>query len=470
MRAPSASEGARLHPAAIAVWFIEDGRRLGLGLIPLLAIGGRVRLLLLAGLVVAALAPVVRWLRFRYHAAPGTLVIEGGVVNRWRRTIPGARVQSIDIVQKLRHRAFGVVELRIEVAGGSGTEAALVALAPEEAERVRRSLSQEGPAVGSEAMAAPVLVRMTPRDLMLAGLTGGRVAIIAVLLGYLQQLAPDDFISSGAERLVDRGVGGVWLVIGSVAGFILIALAISLAATVVTLWEFTVERSGDRLLVTRGLLERRRSQVALHRLQAVILQENVLRRALGLASVTVVVAGRAGPREEQHETSLLLPTGTRDTALALIAEVLGADPSGLAENLVSAPRAALWRRLAYAALVAAAAGIAGIVGLDARGAAAFAVAAPAAWAAWAAWRALGHRVDRPHLVVRRGVLVRQTSFVALPNIQDLRLTISPLQRAGDLATLVLGIPKQRLKAVDLERAQAEAGFEQVSDRLSIAFP
>ena len=470
MRAPSASEGARLHPAAIAVWFMEEGRRLGLGLIPLLAIGGRVRLLLLAGLVVAALAPAARWLRFRYYTTPGTLVVEGGVVNRWRRTIPAARVQSIDIVQKLRHRAFGVVELRIEVAGGSGTEAALVALAPEEAERVRRSLSQEGPAVGSEAMAAPVLVRMTPRDLMLAGLTGGRVAIIAVLLGYLQQLAPDDFISSGAERLVDMGVGGVWLVISSITGFILVAGAIALGATVVTLWDFTVERSGERLLITRGLLDRRRSQVALHRLQAVTMQENVLRRALGLASVTVVVAGRAGPKEEQHETSLLLPTGTRDTALALIAEVLGADPSGLAENLVSAPRAALWRRLAYAALVAAAAGIAGIVGLDARGAAAFAVAAPAAWAAWAAWRALGHRIDRPHLVVRRGVLVRQTSFVALPNIQDLRLTISPLQRAGDLATLVLGIPKQRLKAVDLERAQAEAGFEQVSDRLSIAFP
>ena len=465
MRAPSASEGARLHPAAIAVWFIEDGRRLGLGLIPLLAIGGRVRFLLLAGLVFAALAPLVRWLRFRYHTAPGTLVVEGGVVNRWRRTIPAARVQSIDIVQKLRHRAFGVVELRIEVAGGSGTEAALVALAPEEAERVRRSLSQEEPATGPGAVPPPVLVRMTPRDLVLAGLTGGRVAIIAVLLGYLQQLAPEDFISSGAEQLVDMGVGGVWLVISSIAGFIVLAAVISLGATVVTLWEFTVERSGERLLITRGLLERRRSQVALHRLQAVTLQENVLRRALGLASVTVVVAGRAGPKEEQHETSLLLPTGSRRTALELIAEVIGADASRLTEDLVPAPRAALWRRLAYAAIVALAAGGAGIAGLDARGAAAFVVGAPAALVAGAAWRALGHRVDRPHLVVRRGVLVRQTSFVALPNVQDLRLTISPLQRAGELATLVLGIPKQRLKAVDLERNRAEASFEQVADRL-----
>ena len=465
MRAPSASEGARLHPAAILVWFIDESRRLGLGLIPLLAIGGRVRVLLVVGLVIAALAPAFRWLRFRYYTAPGSLVVEGGVLNRWRRTIPAARVQSIDIVQKLRHRAFGVVELRIEVAGGGSNEAALVALTPEEAERVRRSLSQEGPASGSEATAAPVLVRMTPRDLVLAGLTGGRIAIIAVLLGYLQELAPEDFISSGAERLVDRGVGGVWLVVSSIAGFIVVAGAISLGATVLILWDFTVERSGDRLLITRGLLERRRSQVALHRLQAVTLQENILRRALGLASVTVVVAGRAGPREEQHETSLLLPTGPRNTALDLIADVLGADPYRLAEDLVPAPRSALWRRQAYAALVAAVAGIAGVAGLDVRGAAAVVVLAPAALVAWSAWRALGHRVDRPHLVVRRGVFVRQTSFVALPNVQDLRLTISPLQRPANLATLVLGIPKQRLKAVDLERPRAEASFEKVADRL-----
>lgn len=208
--------------------------------------------------------------------------------------------------------------------------------------------------------------------------------------------------------------------------------------------------------------------MALNRLQAVTLQENVLRRALGLASVTVVVAGRAGPKEEQHETSLLLPTGTRSTAVELIAAVLGTDASRLTEDLVMAPRAALWRRLAYAGLVATAAGVAGVAGLDARGAAALIVGAPAASVAWAAWRALGHRVDRPHLVVRRGVLVRQTSFVALPNVQDLRLTIAPLQRAGDLATLVLGIPKQRLKAVDLERTRAEASFEQVADRLFTA--
>jgi putative membrane protein len=466
LQAPSPSEPVRLHPAALAVWLIEDARRLGLGLIPLLTFQGPARLLILVGLVsVAVLSPVARWLRFSYRTTPGTLVVEGGVLNRWRRTIPAARVQSIDIVQKLRHRAFGVVELRIEVAGGRGTEATLAAVTPAEAERVRSSLTQEG-SPADETSAPPVLLRMSPKELVLAGLTGGRVAVIALLLGYLQELTPQDFVSDSVERLASSGIGGLPLLIASVLIFLFIAGAISLVMTVVTLWDFTVERFGDRLVITRGLLDRRRSQVALHRLQAVTLQQNLLRRALGLASITVVVAGRAGPRDEEQETNLLLPGGRLEGALELIHEVIGADASRLSGDLIPAPTAALWRRLSYAALASGAAGAAGSAFFGGAGASGFGLVIPAGVLAWGGWRALGHRIDDPHVVVRSGALLRQTSFVALPNIQDLRLTISPPQRPGRLATLVLGIPKRRLRAVDLRRKRAEDSFEEVAARLS----
>jgi putative membrane protein len=466
LQAPSPSEPVRLHPAAIAVWVTEEARRLGVALIPLLTFQGAARLVILAGLVaMAVLFPVARWLRFGYRTTPGMLVVEGGVLSRWRRTIPAARVQSIDIVQKLRHRAFGVVELRIEVAGGRGTEATLAAVTPAEAERVRSSLTQESsPATGNSV--PPVLLRMAPKELVLAGLTGGRVAVIALLLGYLQELTPQDFVSDSVERLASSGIDSLPLLIASVLTFLFIAGAISLMLTVVTLWDFTVERSGGRLVITRGLLERRRSQVALHRLQAVTLQQNLLRRALGLASITVVVAGRAGPREDEQETNLLLPAGRLEAALGLIQEVIGADASRLSGDLIPAPQAALWRRLSYAALAAGAAAAAGIALFGGAGATGFGLVIPAGLLAWGAWRALGHRIDDPHVVVRSGALLRQTSFVALPNIQDLRLTISPPQRPGRLATLVLGIPKRRLRAVDLRRRRAEDSFEEVATRLS----
>ena len=55
------SEMQRLHPAAIGVWMADGVARLGLGLVPLLALEGRGRLLLVALLVGGLVAPALRW-------------------------------------------------------------------------------------------------------------------------------------------------------------------------------------------------------------------------------------------------------------------------------------------------------------------------------------------------------------------------------------------------------------------------
>jgi putative membrane protein len=446
----------RLHPAAIGVWMADGVARLGLGLVPLLALEGRGRLLLVGLLVGGLVAPALRWQRFTYGIEEGALVTAGGVLARRRRVIPLARIQSVDIVQKLRHRVFGVVELRIEVAGGSGTEAALVALTPSEAERVRTRLlaTETHPPDGG---AHPVLARMATRDLLLAGVTGGRVAVVAVLLGYLQEFIAEDTVPSLLGRVESLGPSAIVLALGSVVAFLLIAAAISLAATVLMYWDFTLEHHGDRLVTTRGLLERRRSFVPLHRIQAVHLHENLIRRALGLGTLSVTVAGYAGPREEQRETSVLLPIGSKTEALELGRKVIGAArfDSG---DLDAAPRAALWRRLIVNAIVVALITGSLVVVSGPRGALGLLGLALAGLVARASWRSLGHLVDGHHVVVRSGVLVRKTSVMLLDNVQDLSLKASPLQRVSGLASLVFGLPKERPRAVDLARPTAELRF------------
>lgn len=447
----------RLHPAAIAVWMADGIARLGLGLVPLLALEGRGRLLLVALLVGGLVAPVLRWHRFTYGVEEAALVTAGGVLARRRRVIPLARIQSVDIVQKLRHRIFGVVELRIEVAGGSGTEAALVALTPQEAERIRtRLLAAE--TQPQDGKAHPVLARMKTRDLLIAGVTGGRVAVVAVLLGYLQEFIAEDTVPSLLGRVESLGPSAVVLAFGSALAFLLLAAAISLAATVLVYWDFTLEHHGDRLVTTRGLLERRRSFVPLHRIQAVHLHENLIRRALGLGTLSVTIAGYGGPREEQRETSVLLPIGSKSEALELAREVIGAGVRFDSGDLEPAPRAALWRRLIVNAIAVVLITGALVVGGGARGALGLIGLGLAGLAARASWRSLGHLVDGKHVVVRSGALVRKTSFMLLDNIQDLSLRASPLQRVSGLASLAFGLPKERPRALDLARPTAELRF------------
>ncbi|MDQ3752164.1 MAG: PH domain-containing protein [Actinomycetota bacterium] len=451
----------------MAVWSIESGTRFGLGLVVLLFNSGWAPRWWIAPALAAVVTPsVVRYLRFRYEVTGDALVVQGGLVSQWRRVVPLARIQSVEVVQKLRHRMLDVVELRVEAAGGRATEAALVALDPAEAERLRSILLQRaGPApVGPRE--APPLAHLGPRELLLAGITGGRVAVIAALLGYGEQ-----FVSDGRVAAVFRGVrslGASGVVVALWAGVVILsmAVAISLVATVVVLWDFTVRREGDRLVVTRGLLERRRASVPLHRIQAVELHENAVRRALGLASLHVVVAGQAGAAGEGRETNVLLPIARRASAYRLASTVLDAPDSVAATPLLPAPASSLALRLTIAAVTgvaAVAAGIAAggvwvslgvIAGLIAGG-----------WS-FAGWRSLGHKISGEHVIVRRGVLVRKTTILKAANIQHLLLVASPVQRPFGLATVRLRIPQANPRAVDLELRRAEMRFAELRAKLA----
>jgi putative membrane protein len=256
---------------------------------------------------------------------------------------------------------------------------------------------------------------------------------------------------SAPERL-GLTVVVILVVLGAAAAFLL-----SVVATAVTYWDFTVTRDGDLIRLHRGLLDERRDTVPLTRVQSLTIEENFIRRALGLAAVKMVVAGRAG--KDEAVTSTLWPIGPRDQAFALVGDLLAVDGlDGI--KLLPMPPAARTRRLwraATAIVVVTAITLAvlawplGLVGLLIAG-----IAVPAALGAY---RALGWRCDTGVTLARRGVFVRRTSITPVLASQSLRVSSSPFQRRRDLATLRLEIARTGRAGdpnmIDLARRDAE---------------
>lgn len=450
----------RLHPAAIAVWWLDDARRFLLALVAIvIARGGNAVVIVSAAAVALAVFEILRYLRFTYRIEGNTLIVEGGLLNRFRRSLPFARIQSVDVVQKLRHRTFGVVELRIETAGGSSTEAPLVALNPEEAESLRPLL------LGEEAAAPagpppPALVVLTPGDLIVAALTGGRVAVVAVIFGYAQEVLGQDLLESLAGRAEDALRSALLVTVLAVLGVVALVLMISIVATMLVYWNFTVRRQGARLIVERGLLERRRATVPLRRVQAVQVKENPLRRIFRKAALTSITAGYSPSNEEREETSMLLPIGNRDLALWLAGLALDL-PAPPDRPLQKAPRASLLRRLVEASILSGSLVLLGLLLLGTDGLWSLLLFLPFAAIAWLSHRALGFRLDSDYLAVQSGVLNRRTTIIPRANVQHLALTRGPIQRAFDLASLRVGVPKARPQAHDLARSTAEATMREL---------
>ena len=70
-----------------------------------------------------AIAAAVRVLSYRYRFDEGELVVRTGFIFRNERHIPYGRIQNVDAVQNLLHRALGVADVRIETGGASEGEA-----------------------------------------------------------------------------------------------------------------------------------------------------------------------------------------------------------------------------------------------------------------------------------------------------------------------------------------------------------
>lgn len=455
--------GGRLHPTVLIIWPFSQ-------VIPLafLVITDTFAARFAAiALVLTFLAGFVRWLRFSWRLEGGALVIERGLLSRQRRVIPFERIQSVDLVRKVRHRIFGVVEVRVEAVGGSDTEGKLDALTVADAERLRATLlaaRQHGTDTVTPEPAEPAteqapsgeeLVTMRPGQLLLAGLTGGRVGVAAALLGGAQQLfgerleavfidLPDLFSPAGL----------VGLAIALLAG----SFILSVIVTAIVYWDFRLVRDGAELRVRRGLLEQRLDTIPLRRVQGVRVEENLLRRPFSLAAVQVDVAGKSGG-DDARESGILLPLGTRAQALELVASLLNA-PGVSDAALAPMPRRALRRRLVRAAVITLVPTAAATVLLGPPGLLVALLGVPAAAAAIDAYRALGQAQVDGVVIGRSGFLVRRTAFVPIHNLQSLALTATPFQRLSNLATVELQIARGRSwggpELRDVDRRDGEA--------------
>jgi putative membrane protein len=484
-RGPLEGEPARLHPAALGVWF---GRSL-LSIIVLVVVAGMIPVVGVAIIGAVILWLGARYLRFRWRLEPDAVVIEEGLIIRKRRMIPRDRIQTVDLKRGVLHRVLGVVEVRIEAIGGGQTEGALAALDPALAERLRRTLLSRR-AVGAPPESAPeegegeeeVWARVGPGALVMAGLTGGRVGVVAAVLGFLSQIGPQTWF----EQLADEALGrmpdptlaeGLQALI--LLGFLafLAAFALSVAATVIAHWGFTLSSADETLGVRRGLLTQHRDTVPLHRIQAVRVEENLIRRLLGLGAVRAVVAGRAGSGGSDAG-GLLLPVGSAQEAFLVARRAAGVEGEG-PPRLTAMPPRALRRRRVRALAAALLAGVgAGLVAGARWDGSAWIVAALAFLAcllpAWrlaaSAYQGLGWADHGGYLVVREGVFNRRTTFIPTERLQVLETRANPFQQRAGLSSLYLRVARPILdsapRALDLDGDQAEAWRERLGVRLS----
>ena len=475
----------RLHPVGMLLAALRTVRDLSgaaalPGVVALIdgEFGMRTLLLVLVGLaLLGALSMVWGFLSWRattYRVSGGAFHFKRGVLQKSERSLPLDHVQSVNTVQGIVQRLFGVLEVRIEAAGGGGEpEISLPALSRPEVEALREELTSvrrtyEGADETSEESSPTVIRRLSVRDLLLAGLTSGQIGVAAaVVFGAwqtLDDLLRGDLAERISEALLPRTFFAALLLAFAVALF---AWVLAILGTVLAHAGFTLSRSADGkyLYVKRGLLNRYETTIPVARIQAIRVVEGALRQPLGYAALRVESAGFA---DERGVSTALFPLLPRKEVEELLQ---GAAPRFAAplEHLKPLPARARRRYSVRAALAALPISVLLAVLLFPWGLLALLFALPAALYGSLLYRAAGHGLDGDRLVLRFRRLARTTIVAPRGRLQSRGFSVSPFQRRQRLATLKVEVASgsggAAFRLADVEAASATDMVERLGPEI-----
>ncbi len=453
----------RLHPASLVVNLIPTAWRTLRSTWPLLLAvvwgGGRLQGfvdLILVGsfFATAAVRTILHFATLRYRFARGRLEIQQGLFSRIEQALDPARIQNVSIEQNLFHRLAGLVELRIEMAGaGSGpVDGMLSALSVDEAETLRVQLGRSGAHVNAsagetEAFDAPGLL-----EVVAYGVTAGRVGAAAIGIGIALDLSTQ--LAPGALP-TQRFGAYTWV------GLMLVALALGYALSagnaILRYYRFRWWRAGDHLHFESGLFTRRRMDIPVRKLQLVQINEPILRRAMGFATLLLETAAAPGPvTGGAVPAEGIVPMVPREEAVERVRAAFPALDTPIDDALhPCAPRAR-----SRAAFRGALRWLGPAVG------AVFWFGNPAAWAlvgvgalvGWLDARRQGWQVTDHYIVVRRGFLSRDTWVLPRQKLQSVHWVQGPVARSAGLAQVVVWFPGGRLPLPELTEQHARELF------------
>ena len=376
------------------------------------------------GLVVLVLVVAVvfflSWWFTRYQVSDDHVRVRSGVLFRQHRQARLDRVQAIDINQPLLARLFGLGELRFEVADAGESAVRLAYLRLDDARALRATIlerasgaetgTQDSPENAGEpdGTAAPVRRPAEAPEYPILALRPGRVIGATVLSGNTVVLVLGIIAVVILTVVTGEGV--------SLAGFIPVGLAVASGywSMLSTAWNFRAAVSRDGVRIRYGLLDTRTQTVPPGRIQAVSITQPLLWRPAGWYRISVNVAGYGASPGADSARTKLLPAGTLDETLQILALVL---PNPGTDDPVGLFRA----------------------GLEGSGEEHGFTTSPrrARWVAPLQWRRSGFALTGTALLTRSGRLWRSLAVVPHERIQSMALQQGPLARKLRIADLRL---------------------------------
>lgn len=418
---------------------------------------------------------VVRYLFFRYKIGQDSILIRDGVIKKTQLDIKFERIQAINTEQNIIYRLFNLLTVKFDTAGSSGQEGSLPAIKPDVAsllqDRIRqRRQSSDAAADETQESASKdgpprELLNLTKGDMVRIGLSDNRALIFLAFLGPLFERI-DEFI----ESLIDQEtvVNAMAIRLGfneglSIVAFLLMGALVALALVSVggaflRFHRYQLVKDNDVFQSTGGLLTRHVHSVSKHKIQTLVMRQNLVHRIMHRFRINARQASSS--RGTSSRKDFAVPICAAEELAYLSSQFLG----GEFRELDTDPRSTRFRPIAHQYLRSRIL----VYGVVPAFFAILALSPALGWAAlsflawipltalttWQKYRRYGVQVAGEGLALRSGFLGFRIVAFLHRKVQRVGVTQTFLQRRKGLATLrfYLASGTIRVPYVDYQQA------------------
>ncbi|WP_100329993.1 PH domain-containing protein [Bacillus xiapuensis] len=302
----------------------------------------------------------VKWFTRKYQMDEKSFHLYQGVLSKSERTIPYAKIQNVKRHTSFFHRLLNVTSIRFET-GMQGEEAAVAfeVISREEANQMEEKLANAGreeitsvqkedqaAAQEPQETAADRIVHFTPstKDTLKASLTSlSFLVFISVLASFYFKLNDIFEVEEQAKGVFMSVLSTWWLMTLIITLLIIVSIVFGVARTFIKYGKYEISSDPKRIYIKKGVIDETVFSIEKEKVQAIEIEQTLLKRWLGLAEVKLTSAGELEVGENSKEVNSLYPFLPVKRAYKMISEIL---PSyEVTEKMERLPRKSFWVRM-----------------------------------------------------------------------------------------------------------------------------
>ena len=314
--------------------------------------------LFIASMVFSVIKIFLNWLYTRYEISETTVTLYLGIFVKKQRNVELKRIQNVQQTTNFLHRLLKLTSLTLET-GTAGEDASVKfpVLSHAEADRIKALVEEAKrstaaplvPAIEEAVMSnsSPLPERMvyftaSTKDLVKAAFTSlSMFAIFPILFSLYFQF--DDFfnLDETSQSVFAFFASRLWLLFPVFLAALLLSAIIGFATTYSKYGKFVISADADRIFIRKGVFTETQFSIRKDKVQAIKIEQPLLKRLLGMAEVKLVSAGSIG--DDDAEINSLFPFLPVKEAYRLVEELL--PQYEISDSMQTLPKNVLWLRL-----------------------------------------------------------------------------------------------------------------------------